>query len=190
VYSQSTAGSTKQQQTETLQVLGLLPIVRFLVQLTLGFYQQRLDVQLAWQQAGHAQQCSDIIDIAVDTLADAGVLDFQRQTPPITGHRCMHLPDRGGRQRRKGKAPKALFPVAAPAVPEHLRQLAQGHRPGVGPQASQDFREFRWQQRAAVHGQQLTQFHRGTTQVGELFRHTARVGGCQHQVGGAGQVTA
>ena len=56
-------------------------------QLQLGLGQQGRDIQAARQGPGHLQQGGDIVDIGIDTVPNARILDLDRQHPAVAGHR-------------------------------------------------------------------------------------------------------
>jgi hypothetical protein len=138
----------------------LTEIIRFGVQLTFRFPQQRSDIQSSGQQSRDTQQGGDIIDVAVDTLADTRVLDFYGQAPPVPRLRQMDLAHRRCRLRREGELPEMTVPTMPPVGVEHIHQLAHWHGFGVGAQACQDNAKLRRQQIACIHGQQLPELHR------------------------------
>ncbi|KFB72307.1 MAG: hypothetical protein AW09_002507 [Candidatus Accumulibacter phosphatis] len=113
----------------------LAQIIRFGMQLTFRLPQQRSDIKTARQQAGNAQQGGDIVDVAVDTLSDAGVLDLYGQAPPILRLRQMDLADRRCRHRRERELPEMTVPAMPPVGIEHAGQLTHRHGSGVGAQA-------------------------------------------------------
>ena len=70
--------------------------------------------RLLRQQAGNAQQGGDVVDIAVDALANAGILHLDRQVPAVLGCARMHLADRGRGHRGEGKVLEMPIPALAP----------------------------------------------------------------------------
>ena len=59
----------------------------------------RLDVQAGREPLDERQQQREVAQVGVDRLGDAGVLDLDRDRPPLVRHRAMDLADRGGRER-------------------------------------------------------------------------------------------
>ena len=157
-------------------------VVGFGVQLLFGFGQQRSNVQAFRQQTGNPEQGGDVIDIAVDALADAGVLHLDRQVSAVFGPRGVNLADRGRCHRGEGKALKMLIPTFAPMRIENDDQLAHRHRVRVRTQAGQNFAQFRRQQVAGIHRHQLPYFHRCAAQLGQLIGDAAGVGRGQQQI--------
>jgi len=136
-------GRVGEQSGVAAQPDSLAQVIRFGVQLTFRLAQQRPDIQAAGQQAGKAQQGGDIVDVAVDTPANAGVLDFYGQAPPVLRFREMHLSDRCRRQRRKGELPEVTVPALSPVGLEYIDQLAHWHGLRVRAQAGEDIAKMR-----------------------------------------------
>ena len=146
-------GRVSEQFGVTAQPGALAEIIRFGVQLTFGFKQQRPDIKAAGQQTGNTQQGGDIIDVAVDTLANAWVLDLYRQASPVLRLRQMDLPDRRRRHRSERELPEMTVPAMPPVLIEHAGQLAHRHGFGVRAQTCQDIGQLWRQQITCVHGQ-------------------------------------
>ena len=157
-------------------------VVRLLVQLALGLAQQGGDIQLPGQQAGDPQQGGDVIDVAVDAVPDARILDLDGQI--VAGQRqgAVHLSDRGGGDGVEVELLELRLPAPAPAPVQGGLQLHLRHRPGVSPQPRQDVGKFGREHFARVHGDQLADLHRRAAQLGQLFGDPYRIGGRQQQV--------
>ena len=177
-----------QQRAKLVQALRLAHVVGLFVQLAFGFGQQGRYIQVARQQARHAQQRGHVVHITVDALADAGVLHLDGQVAPIVRAGAVHLPDGCCGQRGKAKLRKALLPARAPRCGQHGIHLPNRHRFGVRSQPRQDVGQLRGQQVACVHRDQLPHFHRCAAQLRQLVCHPAGVGGGEHQVACAGHV--
>ncbi len=124
----------RQQAGKAHHARTLAAIIRFLMQLALGFVKQRLDVQGAGQQPGDAEQRGDVVHIALDAAPHAGILDLDRQMAAILALSEMHLADRRRGRRGEGKALKMAIPSRAPVGIEYRDDLAHRHRDRIGTQ--------------------------------------------------------
>jgi hypothetical protein len=98
----------------------LAHIVGLFVQLALGLFQQRRDVERGGQQVGQAQQRGHIVHIGIDAGGNARILHLDRQFAAIGQAGPVDLPDRGGGQRARVEVGKAAAPVRAPFGIEHF----------------------------------------------------------------------
>jgi len=175
-------GRISQQLSVLAQPPALADVIGFGVQLLFRLFEERVDVQALGQQTGNSQQCGDVVDVAVDALTDAGVLNLDRQMPAIPGQCGVDLANRGGRHRRKGKTREMPIPVFAPMGVEDGDKLAHRHRVGIRAQPGENISQFGRQQIAGIHRHQLSDLHRCTAQPGELVGDAAGVARGQQQV--------
>ena len=175
-----------EQLAEARQVRRLVRIVGLFVQLRLGVGQHRVDVELGRQQPGELDQRGDIVDIAVDALAHAGILHLDRKVAPVECLCAVHLADRGGGDGPEIEAGKALFPAATPVLIEHIAQLALRHVLRIGAQPAQYIGQLGRKEIAGVHRHQLAQLHRRAAHRRQPVSDLARVGGGEQQVADRG----
>ena len=76
------------------QVAGFERVVGFVVQLLPRQVKQGVDFDARGQQAEEFQQRRHVVDVAIDAVGDAGVLNLDREPAPVAIDRVVHLPDR------------------------------------------------------------------------------------------------
>lgn len=158
-------------------------IIRLLMQLRLGLAQYRAEIRVAWDDARHAQEGRQIVDVAVDAGAHAGVLHLDRQIAAVMRLRAVHLPDRGGGEGAQIKAFEAPIPSAAPGGIEHRLQLLGRHMRRLGAQGGHDRGHLGRQDKARIHREHLPQFHRRPAHLAQITGYAPRGGGGQQQTG-------
>ena len=165
-----------------LKLGALAPIVGLLVKLRLGLIQKRGNVETARQQARHPKKRRDIVDISVDALPHAGILDLDRQLAPVERHRPVDLPDGG---RGDGPVVEALEPIApftAPFGGKHPLELQRGHGIGIGTKPSEKLGEFGRQGVACIERDHLAELHRRTPKMGEAIGDPKEIAGGEHHI--------
>ena len=116
-----------QQRGIAAQLLGLAVIIRLFAQLLLRFVEQWRNVEAGGQQTGQAQQGGHVIDVGINAGGNAGILHLDRNHPPIGQLGTVHLPDRGGGNRRRLEPGKPAAPILAPFGDQDLIKLGRRH---------------------------------------------------------------
>ena len=107
---------------EALERAGLAQIIGLGMQLLLGLREQLIELEPLRQQPEQAQHPDHVVDIAVDALAHLGVLNLDRQIPPVGAQGPVHLADGGRCQGLEGEALEPLFPAGTPGRRERRRR--------------------------------------------------------------------
>ena len=101
----------------------------------------------------------------------------------------MHLPDRSCRERPRLKSLQLFLEVGSQPICQNLLQLGVGHGVACVAQGRKDVGQFLGQQVSRIHGEDLSQFHRGATHLRKLRRESHRIFGRQQKVPHPGALT-
>src|SRR4051794_1587075 len=74
----------------------------------------------------------DVVEVRIDRLGDARVLNLDGYVPSITGYSSVHLADAGRGDRKSFPVEKDLLRTSAELLDDHLLSQSGRHRLGVG----------------------------------------------------------
>ena len=86
-------GRIGEQRAEARHLCSFAGVIRFFMQLPFRLGEERRKVDFLGQQSRNAQQRRDIIDVGVDAVAHAGILDLHRKVAAIGRRRAVDLTD-------------------------------------------------------------------------------------------------
>ena len=145
------------------------------MELSLRLGAERGDIDIARQEPREPQRGDQAVDIAVDAVCDAGVLQLHSERRPVEGGRAVDLPNRSRGDRLELEGGDARAPVRLPLRLEDAQKLRLGHRVPVRAQRGDRLGELGRQELVAFEREQLTELHRGAAQVREPLREPAPV---------------
>ncbi len=122
----------RQGLAETLQELRFAQVIRLFPQLGPHVHQQRFDIELPGQQAGHAQQARHVIDITIDAVCHTRILDLEYCLAPVGCANPVYLPDGCRRQRLPLEIVQGGVPALAVGTLQRGFELLARHGIRIG----------------------------------------------------------
>ena len=123
---------------EALLVGGLALVVELFADLAANVTQRLTDVELAHGRAPeHGLEQVEVLEVALDDLRDARILDLDRDRGPVRERGAVDLANAGGRYRLVVEALEDLVWRLADLVHEHVQHLRQRHHRRLGLEAAQ-----------------------------------------------------
>ena len=127
-----------------------------------------LDVHaLEGERGEKAVELLGVVEVALDGLVDARVLDLDRHDPTVVQHRAVHLPDRGGGDGHRLPVEEQRLDVGAQLVANDLLGQARRHRFDVGLEGGERGLGLR-RQALGDEAEHLARLHDGALHVPEL----------------------
>ena len=145
------------------------------MQLRAGVFKQGAEVEALGHHAREAHQAGEVAQVAVDAVADAGVLDLDRQIAAILGLGAVDLPDGGGGDGADVEFFEPFGKICTPGPCKHLFELRRGHEMRLCLQRAEHCGEFGGQQITCFQGEKLPHLHRGTAHLRKLTRQALGV---------------
>ena len=156
---QSHPGLVGDEAPVAAEALGLPPVIGLLHELAADFGDEGSQIELRGDQAAHAEQGSQVLDVTFDPFGHSRELNLEGEFTAVPRPRPVDLADRGRSHWGLVEPRESVLPIAAVLPLEDTAKLPVGHGVRRCAEDGERLREGGGENRATLERNQLSEFH-------------------------------